>query len=409
MWTRSLCRGLQRSVSSSLSTNSSNVIVAVPSKLAQAASTIDAFSSSYSTITSLPRSCRHTSQAVSSPVLSSSQRIFSARPSFPLSSPASSVAVPSRSLLKDAREGLRAQHASKLRRFKATTPSLRHTVLVDRSQLWKGRAVHALTVGLRKTGGRSSITGHITVRHRGGGSKRLYRVIDFKRRIHDHPGTVERIEYDPNRSAFIALIAYQHTAPPTLAYIIAPDGLQPGDTIVASRTTDVEQRVGNACPIGLMPVGAVFHCMELRPGGGAQLARGAGTACTLIDKNTRPGYALVELSSKEQRYVDMRCLATVGQVSNAAHQLQKYGKAGRMRNKGRRPHVRGVAMNPVDHPMGGGGGKKKGTHSKSPTGVLAKGYKTRHKRKPRDMIVVARGGIKKGERGGFAGAAAGKA
>jgi len=282
-------------------------------------------------------------------------------------------------------------------------------VLVDRSQLWKGRAVHALTVGLRKTGGRSSVTGHITVRHRGGGSKRLYRLIDFKRRILDQPGSVERIEYDPNRSAFIALIAYQHTSPPTLTYIIAPDGLQPGDAIVASRLSDVEQRPGNACPIGLMPVGAVFHCMELRPGGGAQLARGAGTACTLIDKNTRPGYALVELASKEQRYVDMRCLATVGQVSNAAHQLQKYGKAGRMRNKGRRPHVRGVAMNPVDHPMGGGGGKKKGTHSKSPTGVLAKGYKTRHKRKPRDMIVVPRGGMKKGERGGFAGAAAGKA
>ena len=295
-----------------------------------------------------------------------------------------------------------------MRRYKPTTPSLRHTVLVDRSHLWKGRAVKRLTVGLRKTGGRSSITGHITVRHRGGGSKRLYRIIDFKRHILDQPGTVERIEYDPNRSAFIALVAYQHTTPPTLTYIIAPDGLNPGDHVLASRTQHVDQRVGNAATLALLPVGAVFHCLELRPGGGAQLARGAGTACTLIDKNTRPGYGLVELSSKEQRFVDLRCLATVGQVSNAAHQLQKYGKAGRMRNKGRRPHVRGVAMNPVDHPMGGGGGKKKGTHSKSPTGVLAKGFKTRHKRKPRDMIVVPRGGVKQGERGDFAGAAAAK-
>ena len=375
-------------------------------QVSSAASLCTAPHSSYSTASSSYHLARLVSRA--SPLTPSSLSL-SVHPTSVSSTRAASLTVPCRSLLKDAREGLRAQHASKLRRFKATTPSLRHTVLVDRSQLWKGRAVHALTVGLRKTGGRSSITGHITVRHRGGGSKRLYRLIDFKRRILDRPGSVERIEYDPNRSAFIALVAYPHTSPPTLTYIIAPDGLQPGDAVVASRTSDVEQRAGNACPIGLMPVGAVFHCMELRPGGGAQMARGAGTACTLIDKNTRPGYALVELASKEQRYVDMRCLATLGQVSNAAHQLQKYGKAGRMRNMGRRPHVRGVAMNPVDHPMGGGGGKKKGTHSKSPTGVLAKGYKTRHKRKPRDMIVVPRGGMKKGERGGFAGAAAGKA
>ena len=224
----------------------------------------------------------------------------------------------------------------------------------------------------------------------------------------EQPGTVERLEYDPNRSAFIALVSYAHTTPVTLTYIVAPEELRPGDVILASRSQELEQRVGNASPIGLMPVGAVFHCLELRPGGGAQLARGAGTRCVLIDKSTKPGFGLVELASKEQRYVDLRCMATLGAVSNPGHQLQKLGKAGRSRNLGRRPTVRGVAMNPVDHPMGGGGGKKKGTHSKSPTGVLAKGFKTRHKRKPRHLIVVPRGGVKKGERGGFAGAAAGR-
>ena len=281
-------------------------------------------------------------------------------------------------------------------------------MLVDKRRLWRGRSVKALTVGLRKTGGRSRTTGRITVRHRGGGSKRLYRFIDFKRAILDRPGRVERIEYDPNRSAFIALIAYHHCRPPLLRYIVAPADSAPGDTVIASRTREVEQSPGNACPIGLMPVGTVLHCLELRPGGGAQLARGAGTRCVLIDKTTRAGHALVELSSKEQRYIDLRCMGTVGAVSNAAHHLQKLGKAGRSRNLGRRPHVRGVAMNPVDHPMGGGGGKKKGTHSKSPTGVLAKGFKTRHKRKPRDLMVVPRGGVKRGQKGGFAGAAAGR-
>jgi len=326
-----------------------------------------------------------------------------------ISSSCSLFSLPRRFISAEARAALERETAGKLRRFKPTTPSLRHTVLVDRSNLWQGYPVKSLTKGLRKTGGRSRSDGHITVRHRGGGHKRLYRFIDFKRSIQDEIATVERIEYDPNRSAFIALLSYAHTSPVTLKYIVAPDELKIGDKIISSRTREVDIVPGNACPIGLMPVGSVFHCLELQPGRGAQLARGAGTKCRLIDKNSKPGFGLVELASKEQRFVPLQCLATIGQVSNVAHALRKLGKAGRSRNLGRRPSVRGVAMNPVDHPHGGGGGKHKGTHSKSYSGVLAKGFKTRHARKPKHLIVVPRGGMKKGTKGGFAGFQAGKA
>lgn len=308
-----------------------------------------------------------------------------------------------RTITKEASDALQQQNGNRLRRFKPITPALRHTVLIDRSHLWKGYPVKSLTVGLRKRGGRSRQDGHITVRHRGGGHKRLYRLIDFRRSIVDIPANVERIEYDPNRSAFIALLSYAHTTPVTLKYIVAPDELKIGDTVICSRTKEVDITPGNACPIGLMPVGAVFHCLEMRPGHGAQLARGAGTKCRLIDKNSKPGFGLVELASKEQRFIPLQCLATIGQASNVAHVLRKLGKAGRSRNLGIRPHVRGVAMNPVDHPHGGGSGKHKGIHSQSYSGVLAKGYKTRDPRKSREMIVIARGGVKKGIKGGFSG------
>ncbi len=293
--------------------------------------------------------------------------------------------------------------ADKLKRFRPITSTLGNTVLIDRSGLWKGQSHPDLTVGMRKTGGRSRTTGHVTVRGRGGGAKRNYRIIDFKRDLFDVTGVLQRIEYDPNRSAFIGLVLYENKE---LRYILVPDGVQVGDKVVSSRSP-VAIKPGNCMPLSAMPVGTEIHNIELNPGRGGQIARGAGTVCKLIDKTTKPGYGLVELASKEQRYILLKCLASIGQLGNRPHRLQKIGKAGRNRNLGWRPKVRGMAMNPIDHPLGGGNGKSKGRHPCSPTGVLAKGFKTRDKRKINKLIVVPRGGFKKGDTG-FAGASGSK-
>lgn len=274
-----------------------------------------------------------------------------------------------------------------LKRWHPKTPSLRHTVLVDRSHLWKGKPVWELTKAKRKKGGRNN-QGRITVRHRGGGYRRRYRLIDFKRNC-DLPGIIQRFEYDPNRSAWIALIAYEDG---TLSYILAPQNMDIGDRIEASREKAVEIKDGNAMPIKYMPLGTVFHNMEIMPKKGGQVARAAGTFCTLIEKDSKPKYALVDICSKERRYVLLECMATIGVVSNPLHNRQSLGKAGRRRNMGWRPSVRGVAMNPVDHPMGGGEGKSSGgRHSCSPNGILSKGYRTR-RRRPNPLVIVRRGG-----------------
>ena len=248
-----------------------------------------------------------------------------------------------------------------LKTFKPTTPSRRQLVIVDRSELWKGKPVKALTEGLRGKGGRNN-TGRITVRWRGGGHKRRYRIVDFKRGKVDMPATVERLEYDPNRTAFIALIRY---ADGELAYILAPQRLKPGDTVVSGERVDVKP--GNVMPMRNMPVGTIIHNVEMKPGKGGQIARAAGTYAQLVGRDQ--GYALLRLSSGEVRMVRGECRATIGAVSNPDQQNIVIAKAGRNRWLGRRPSVRGVAMNPIDHPHGGGEGRSSGgRHPVSPWG-----------------------------------------
>ncbi|HEX6959639.1 MAG TPA: 50S ribosomal protein L2 [Ferrovibrio sp.] len=269
-----------------------------------------------------------------------------------------------------------------LKQFKPVTPSLRSVVLIDRSDLYKGRPVKSLTEGKPKTGGRNN-AGRITTRHHGGGHKRLYRIIDFKRRKFDVEGTVERIEYDPNRTAFIALVRYSDGEQ---SYILAPQRLAPGDKVVSGERVDI--RPGNALPMRNIPVGTIIHNVELKPGRGGQLARSAGTFVQLVGKDQ--GFALLRLASGEVRRVPAECLATIGAVSNPDQQNQSMGKAGRNRWKGWRPTVRGTAMNPVDHPLGGGEGRTKGgRHPVSPWGKPTKGYKTRHN-KATDRYIVRR-------------------
>lgn len=238
---------------------------------------------------------------------------------------------------------------------KPTTPSNRHTALTDKSKLYKGRPHPRLSVGLAKRAGRCRITGRITVRRRGGGNKRLYRIIDFKRsRWSNIPGVVQRIEYDPNRSALIALVRHKSKCaavpnkvrPDRMAYILCPIGLKIGQEVIASKTGPVDVRVGNAMLLQHMPVGTVVHNVELRPGRGGQICRSAGTSAQVLERDETRGLALLRLQSKEQRLVHLSCMASVGQVSNPEHKNQSFGKAGRMRWKGIRPHVRGVAMNP---------------------------------------------------------------
>lgn len=270
-----------------------------------------------------------------------------------------------------------------LKQYKPTTPSRRGVVLVDRSALWKGKPEKSLTEGLRGTGGRNNV-GRITARRRGGGHKRRYRIVDFKRNKYDVPATVERLEYDPNRTAFIALIQYEDGE---RAYILAPQRLGVGDVVVSGRTADIKP--GNAMPMQSIPVGTIIHNVEMKPGKGGQIARSAGTYAQLIGKDQ--GYAQLRLSSGELRAVRAECMATVGAVSNPDQQNIKLGKAGRNRWLGKRPSVRGVAMNPVDHPHGGGEGRTSGgRHPVTPWGKPTKGMRTRQNKKTDSLIIRRR-------------------
>lgn len=278
-----------------------------------------------------------------------------------------------------------------LKNYKPRTPGTRQLVTVDRSELWKGKPVKSLTVGLTKTGGRNN-QGHITTRHIGGGHKRKYRLIDFKRRKMDVEAVVERIEYDPNRTAFIALIKYSDGE---LSYILAPQRLAAGDKIIASEKADIKP--GNAMPLKNIPVGTIVHNVELKPGKGGQLARSAGSYVQLVGRDS--GYAQIKLTSGELRMVRGECLATIGAVSNTDHSNINLGKAGRNRWLGRRPTVRGVVMNPVDHPHGGGEGKTSGgRHPVTPWGKPTKGARTR-KNKTTDKYILRRRNAKRGGRG----------
>ncbi len=270
-----------------------------------------------------------------------------------------------------------------LKTYNPTTPGRRQLVQVDRSELYKGKPVKKLTEGLSKKGGRNNY-GRTTVRWRGGGHKRTYRIVDFKRRKFDVPATVERLEYDPNRSAFIALIRYEDGE---LAYILAPQRLAPGDSVIAAEKADVKP--GNAMPLRSVPLGTIVHNVELKPGKGGQIARSAGTYVQLVGRDA--GYALLRLSSGEVRMVRGECMATIGAVSNPDQANVVIAKAGRSRWLGRRPSVRGVAMNPIDHPHGGGEGRTSGgRHPVTPWGKPTKGRKTRHNKKTDGLIVRRR-------------------
>lgn len=270
-----------------------------------------------------------------------------------------------------------------LKNYKPTSPGLRQLVIVDRSELYKGAPEKSLTVGLTKTGGRDNY-GHVTSRRIGGGHKRKLRIIDFKRNKMDVEATVERIEYDPNRSAFIALVSY---ADGEKAYILAPQRLKSGDKVVSADKADIKP--GNAMPLKNMPVGTIIHNVELKAGKGGQMVRSAGCYAQLVGKDA--GYAQLKLSSGELRVVREECLATVGAVSNQDNQNKSLGKAGRARWLGARPVSRGVAMNPVDHPMGGGEGRTSGgRHPTTPWGKPTKGYKTRTNKKTDKFIMRSR-------------------
>ncbi len=270
-----------------------------------------------------------------------------------------------------------------LKHFKPVTASLRGTVLIDRRELWKGVPVKTLTEGKHRTGGRNN-HGRTTSFFRGGGHKKTYRYVDFKRRKFDVVGTVERLEYDPNRTAFIALVKY---ADGELAYILAPQRIRAGDQVVAGARVDIKP--GNAMPLAAIPVGTIVHNIELKQGAGGKVARSAGTYAQLVGKDS--GYAQVKLQSGELRVVRGECMATVGAVSNPDNMNQSIGKAGRARWMGRRPHNRGVVMNPVDHPHGGGEGRTSGgRHPVTPWGKPTKGYKTRVNKRTDSLIIRRR-------------------
>jgi large subunit ribosomal protein L2 len=274
-----------------------------------------------------------------------------------------------------------------LKTFRPVTPSQRQLVIVDRSELWKGPPVKALTEGKREQGGRNN-HGRITVRWRGGGHKRRFRMVDFKRGKRDMPAEVVRLEYDPNRSGFIALVKYEDGE---LSYILAPQRLKAGDKVVAGERVDVKP--GNAMPMRNIPVGTIIHNVEMKPGKGGQLARSAGTYVQLVGRDA--GYALLRLSSGEVRLVRGECMATIGAVSNPDEQNIVIGKAGRNRWLGKKPSVRGVAMNPIDHPHGGGEGKTSGgRHPVTPWGKGTKGTKTRHNKSTDRYILQRRRGKK---------------
>jgi len=276
-----------------------------------------------------------------------------------------------------------------LRSFNPVTPSLRGTILVRRDELWKGKPVKQLTEGKHSSGGRNN-HGRTTVRFRGGGHKRTYRLVDFKRRAKlGVPATVERLEYDPNRTAWIALVKYQDGE---LSYIIAPQRLKAGDTVVAAERADIKP--GNAMPLSAIPVGTIVHNVEMKAGAGGKVARSAGTFVQLVGKDT--GYAQLKLMSGEVRTVRAECMATIGAVSNPDNSNQQIGKAGRSRWLGRRPHNRGVVMNPVDHPHGGGEGRTSGgRHPVTPWGKPTKGAKTRNNKRT-DRLIIRRRHATKG-------------
>ena len=276
-----------------------------------------------------------------------------------------------------------------LKHFNPTSPGQRGLVLIDRSELHKGRPEKKLVEGLPKSGGRGG-NGRIAVRFRGGGAKRLYRLVDFKRRKQG-VATVVRLEYDPNRTAFIALIKYQ--ADGELAYILAPQRLSAGDEVVTADKVDVKP--GNTSPLRTLPIGTIIHNVELKPAKGGQIARSAGAYAQLVGRDA--GYAQIRLNSGELRMVLDTCMATVGAVSNPDHMNENLGKAGRVRHMGRRPHVRGVAMNPVDHPHGGGEGRTSGGRNPvTPAGKPTKGAKTRVNKATDKFIIRSRHKAKKG-------------
>jgi len=271
-----------------------------------------------------------------------------------------------------------------LKSFNPTTPSQRQLVIVDRSALYKGKPLKSLTEGLASKGGRNN-TGRITVRFQGGGHKRTYRLIDFKRRKFDMDATVERIEYDPNRSAFIALVKYEDGEQ---RYILAPQRLAPGDKVIASEKA-VDVKPGNTMPLQFIPVGSIIHNVEMKPGKGGQIARSAGAYAQLVGRDA--GMAILRLNSGEQRLVPGSCLASIGAVSNPDHGNTNDGKAGRSVWRGKRPHVRGVVMNPVDHPHGGGEGRTSGgRHPVTPWGKPTKGKRTRSNKSTDKMIMRSR-------------------
>ena len=276
-----------------------------------------------------------------------------------------------------------------LKTFKPVTNAQRQLVLVDRSGLHKGPPVKPLTQGQKRPGGRNNL-GRITVRWQGGGHKQSYRIIDFKRGRHDEPATVERLEYDPNRTSFIALIKYRNG---DLSYIIAPQRLATGDVVMSGDRVDVKP--GNAMPLGAMPVGTIVHNVEMKPGKGGQIARAAGTYAQYLGRDA--GYALMRLNSGEVRRVLLNCRATVGAVSNPDHMNEVLSKAGRNVWRNRRPAVRGTAMNPIDHPHGGGEGRTKGgRHPVTPWGKPTKGAKTRKNKRTTRNIVRSRHARTKG-------------
>lgn len=276
-----------------------------------------------------------------------------------------------------------------LKTYNPTSPGRRQLITTDRSELWNGAPVKALTVGLTSKGGRNN-AGRITAYHRGGGHKRSYRIVDFKRVKWDAVGTVERLEYDPNRTAWIALVKYEDG---DQAYIVAPQRLAAGDKVVSSMQA-VDVKPGNAMPLERMPVGTIVHNVEMKPRKGGQIARSAGTYAQYVGRDS--GWAILRLNSGEQRKVHGTCLATVGAVSNQDHGNTSIGKAGRARWLGRKPVNRGVTMNPVDHPHGGGEGRTSGgRHPVSPWGKPTKGKRTRSN-KSTDQFIVRSRHVKKG-------------
>jgi large subunit ribosomal protein L2 len=271
-----------------------------------------------------------------------------------------------------------------LKSYKAITPSLRQFVSIDRSELWKGSPLKVLTTKFSEQSGRNNI-GHITVRHKSAGHKKSFRLIDFKRDKFDVEAVVERIEYDPNRTSFIALVKYSDGI---FSYIIAPHKLGVGDKIISSKNL-VDVKIGNTMPLSVIPVGSIIHNVEIKPGRGGVMARAAGSYAQVVGKDS--GYALVKMQSGEIRLFLLDCLATIGSVSNLDNKNTIIGKAGRSRWKGIRPTVRGVAMNPVDHPHGGGEGKTSGgRHPVSNTGKPTKGKKTRSKKSLSNKLIIKR-------------------